>query len=94
VVEAASGEEAVKVALGERPRLVLLSLSTSYIEALTTARRLREEPELSETKVVIISALDVSEVQEVVSEGYGYLPEPIDFDHLKALIGITFGDET
>jgi DNA-binding response OmpR family regulator len=92
-VEAASGEEAVEVALGERPRLVLLDLSTSYIEALTTARRLREEPELNETKVVIISALDISEVQEVIGEGYGYLPKPIDFAHLKALISITFEDE-
>jgi DNA-binding response OmpR family regulator len=93
VVEAASGEEAVEVSLGERPRLVLLNLSTSYIEGLTTARRLREEPQLSEMKIVIISALDVSEVQEVIGEGYGYLPKPVDFTHLKALISITFEDE-
>jgi DNA-binding response OmpR family regulator len=89
----AAGPGAVEVALGVRPRLVLLNLSTPYTDALTIARRLREEPELSETKVVIISALDVSQVQEVIGEGYGYLPKPIDFDHLKALISITFEDE-
>jgi DNA-binding response OmpR family regulator len=91
VLEATGGAEAVEVARRERPRLILLDLSIPYIDGLNTARRLRDEPESSETPIVIISALDVAEVQEVISEGYGYIPKPVDFAHLKALIGVTFG---
>lgn len=88
VAEAAGGEEVVEVALSERPHLILMDLSMPGIDGLTAARRVREEPGLCGTPVIIISALDTLEVRsEVVGAGYGYVPKPFDFDQLKTLIG-------
>lgn len=90
VLQATGGAEAVEVVQRERPALILLDLNIPYADGLAIAHRLREEPESNETKVVIISSLDVAQVQEVLKKGFGYIPKPINFAHLKALISITF----
>ncbi len=56
VVEAGDGLEALEVARAELPDLVLLDVQMPYLNGFDVCRRLRLEPELSKTKIVMLTA--------------------------------------
>jgi DNA-binding response OmpR family regulator len=58
VVEAASGLEALEVALRERPHLVLLDWRMPGQSGITTCRQLRAEAALANTRIAMITGLD------------------------------------
>ena len=55
VVEAADGEEAVRAAERERPRLVLMDGSLPLLDGLSAARRIRESDGSRDVPVVMLS---------------------------------------
>ena len=72
VVEATNGEEAVKVAQAESPRLILMDLSLPVIDGLAATRLIRKLPNFQ---------LDAME-----AGCNGYVTKPIDFNELEELI--------
>ncbi len=65
-----------------------MDLSMPGTDGLTAAGRIREEPGLEGTHLLIVSAFDTLEVRaNVVGAGYRFIPKPVDFDQLKTLIG-------
>ncbi|AVS62653.1 response regulator [Paracidovorax avenae] len=57
--EAASGEAALAVARAERPDLVLLDvMMPGALDGMEVCRRIRADPGLSHTRVIMLSALD------------------------------------
>lgn len=56
VIEAGDGVEALAVARAELPDLVLLDVGMPYMNGFEVCRRLRLEPRLSKTKIVMLTA--------------------------------------
>lgn len=61
VLLAAEGKSAVKIALLEKPHLVLLDIAIPQLDGIEVCRAIRSHPATSHTKVVIVSALNRQE---------------------------------
>ena len=88
VIEAMNGEEAVKLARSESPRLILMDLSLPVIDGLAATRLIRKLPEFEATPIIAVSAHDTSDFQsEAIEAGCNsYVTKPIDFNELEELI--------
>jgi two-component system cell cycle response regulator DivK len=88
VVEATDGEEAVEVALEERPALILMDLSLPKLDGLAATRKIRKHKGLGKVPIVAVSAHDSPESrQEALDAGCNeYVAKPIDFDQLNTLL--------
>jgi len=88
VVEAWNGEEAVRVAREERPKLILMDLSLPIIDGLAATRRIRALPGMRAVPIVAVSAHDTADFHaEALAAGCdSYITKPIDFGELELLI--------
>jgi two-component system, cell cycle response regulator DivK len=88
VVEATDGEEAVELAVIERPELILMDLSLPKLDGLAATRKIREQRGLGHVPIVAVSAHDSPESRkEALAAGCDeYVAKPIDFDQLSALL--------
>lgn len=88
VVEAMNGEEAVRLAESEVPKLILMDLSLPVIDGLAATRLIRKLPDLSDTPIIAVSAHDSSDFQSDALEAgcNSYITKPIDFAELEELI--------
>jgi len=88
VVEATDGEQAVEVALEERPALILMDLSLPRLDGLAATRKIRKQKGLGKVPIVAVSAHDSPESrQEALDAGCNeYVAKPIDFDQLSSLL--------
>lgn len=88
VVEAINGEEAVEIAIRERPGLILMDLSLPKLDGLAATRRIRQDPELRQVPIVAVSAHDTADFHaDALAAGCNdYVTKPIDFDQLEALL--------
>ncbi|MDQ2921624.1 MAG: response regulator [Acidobacteriota bacterium] len=88
VVEAINGEEAVKLASEERPRIILMDLSLPLIDGLTATRRIRTLPGLGKVPIVAVSAHDTADFHsEALAAGCNaYITKPIDYPELEEIV--------
>jgi CheY-like chemotaxis protein len=88
VLEAVNGEEAVEMALKERPGLILMDLSLPLLDGLAATRRIREHWELRAVPIVAVSAHDTADFHaDALAAGCNdYVTKPIDFDQLEGLL--------
>jgi CheY-like chemotaxis protein len=88
VVEASDGEQAVQVALRERPELILMDLSLPKLDGLAATKRIRTHPEFDDIPIVAVSAHDSPQTRsEALNAGCNeYVTKPIDFDRLNTLL--------
>lgn len=92
VFECANGEEALAIALKERPDLILMDLKMPVLDGFMATRMLREIEHLGDVPVIAITAYDMrardfcDHVDELGLGGIEYLPKPIDFDRLDELL--------
>ncbi len=88
VTGAADGEEALEVARAVNPCLILLDLMMPVIDGFQFRAAQLQNPELANTPVVLISALD-DEAQIARRIGpMNELPKPIDVDALLAVVAL------
>jgi len=89
VVAAGSGEEAVRLAEGQSPDLVLMDLQLPGIDGYEALRLLRQNPGLGEVPVIAVTAFAMKEDRERTSrEGFdGYIAKPISVPALTSQIG-------
>lgn len=88
VVEASDGEQAIELAVKEKPALILMDLSLPKLDGLAATRQIRRCEGLGHTPIVAISAHDSPETRtEALDAGCDeYVTKPIDFDQLGALV--------
>ncbi|HVS21616.1 MAG TPA: response regulator [Pyrinomonadaceae bacterium] len=88
VVEASDGEQAVELALQERPALVLMDLSLPKLDGLSATRKIRQRRGFDRIPIVAVSAHDSPEARnEALAAGCNdYVTKPIDFDQLKSVL--------
>ena len=94
VLEATDGEQAMSLAAERRPALILMDLSLPRVDGLAATRRIRQHPEMGHVPIVAVSAHDSADFHaEALAAGCNdYIPKPIDFDQLDALLLRVLGD--
>jgi DNA-binding NarL/FixJ family response regulator len=61
VAEAADGEEAVELARGHRPDVILMDVRMPRTDGLRATARISEDPELSRTRVIVLTTFELDE---------------------------------
>ena len=94
VLEATDGEQAMSLAAERRPALILMDLSLPRVDGLAATRLIRQHPEMGQVPIVAVSAHDSADFHaEALAAGCNdYIPKPIDFDQLDALLLRVLGD--
>jgi CheY-like chemotaxis protein len=89
ILEASDGEQAVRVAVEERPDIILMDLSLPVLDGLDATRRIRQHPDMTDTVIVAVTAhLEPDYRAKALAAGCNaYVTKPIDFDWLNDLIG-------
>jgi CheY-like chemotaxis protein len=80
VVQAADGMEGIKVALAEKPDLILMNINLPKLDGYAATTRLKSEPSLANTPIVALTAntLPGDRERTLVSGCDGYIPKPIE----------------
>ena len=88
VVEATDGEQAVKVALKEKPSIILMDLSLPKLDGLAATREIRRHKGFDNVPILAISAHDGEESRSAALEAgcNEYMTKPIDFDRLTKVV--------
>jgi signal transduction histidine kinase len=95
IFRAGSGEEALELCRAQRPDLVLLDSVLPGLQGLEVCKRIKGDPELSRSSVILISGrVAPGEQAEGLESGAdGYLTKPIErralLAHVRALLRIT-----
>jgi DNA-binding response OmpR family regulator len=82
------GIEALRVAAGYQPDLVLLDISMPELDGFDVASRLRAEPWARNLRIVAVTGWKrVDDRERARTAGFDeYLVKPLDFDRLKAVL--------
>jgi CheY-like chemotaxis protein len=88
VLEARSAEDALVLARGERPQLVLMDIQLPGMDGLAALRELRAMPETRATPVVAVTAFAMNDDRErLLAAGFdGYLEKPVNVRELPSHI--------
>lgn len=88
VLEACEGEEALDVARGARPDVILMDLGLPVLDGLRAAERVRAEPELRDTLILAVTGHNDQEHREGARAAgiNAFVTKPVDFDWLDDLL--------
>jgi DNA-binding response OmpR family regulator len=88
ILEAGDGEEGVRLAVAERPDIILMDLVMPRTNGFDAARRLKSDPTTSSIPVILVSAQRESKSKR---DGFDagaddYVTKPFDFEEVDARI--------
>ncbi|MBT9536654.1 MAG: response regulator [Planctomycetota bacterium] len=88
VIEAVNGAEAVKMAAGHKPDLVLMDLQMPVMNGVEAIRQLKNSPETKDIKIIAVTGLAMeSDRENTMKMGAdGYMAKPIDIRQLPEAI--------
>jgi len=87
-LEAASGEQAIALAVAHAPDLVLMDIRLPDLDGVEVLRRLRSDKRVSAMPVLAVTAQAMRGDQErFLAAGFdGYVPKPVDITALVAVV--------
>ncbi len=77
VIEADNGTDGLRLAREERPDVITLDVIMPGIDGWATLAAIRDDPDLSETPVIMLTVLDERPMGEALGAS-GYLTKPVD----------------
>jgi len=89
VLEAADGDEAVKLAQSDHPDLILMDLMMPRMDGLTATRKIRDDEDAELASVPIIALTALGNAAEEVAKASGcneVVAKPMDFSRLEPLL--------
>ncbi len=88
VVEAVSGEDALRLAAADPPALVLMDIQLPGIDGIETLRRLRAEAATAAVPVIAVTASAMThDRQKIMAAGFdGYETKPIELKSFLATV--------
>jgi signal transduction histidine kinase/CheY-like chemotaxis protein len=87
VIEAGSGEEALKIAADQQIEAILLDLYMPGLSGWETLQRLRNNPETAEIPVVVLSVLSSNLRPQLSGDAQGWIQKPFNEKLLFAELG-------
>jgi DNA-binding response OmpR family regulator len=93
VIEAHDGCEALRRVRETHPDVVLLDVMMPHLTGSDVARRMRSDPELADTPVVLFSCVDESEVDWRGAGADLFLQKPMDMRELPAVVRRLSGED-
>lgn len=90
VCVAADGEEAIEVAVAERPDLIFMDVCLPGKSGYQVTVEIKQHPELRDTPVVFLSSQSAAEDggQSFAAGGAIYLRKPINDNQLRDMLGL------
>ena len=85
-LEATNGDEAIRLALEERPDLVILDLMLPKLSGLDVLARLRSEPAAGRPRVIVMSAWADAEDAALSAGADRFIAKPFELDDLSAIV--------
>ena len=88
LLKATDGEEALDMAMSERPDLIIMDIQLPKMSGLEVTRKLRETPAFSHTPIIAITAYAMKgDKERVIESGCdAYLSKPINTRELPEMI--------
>lgn len=88
VLEATDGDEAVGIARGERPALILMDLMMPAMDGYTACSAIKADPEIKVIPVIILTAIGHELNKKFAAEmgADGYITKPFTIEELKDAI--------
>ncbi len=89
ILEAENGEEAVKVAVNQKPDLILMDILMPQMDGLTACYAIKRNQATKQIPVVMLTAVDYElnrKLSQDVMGAQGYITKPFDSQTLKAII--------
>ena len=88
VLEAMNGEDAVRAALEQKPRLILMDVMMPEKDGFQAIREIRQIPELASTPIIAVTAMDGARELALTAGANDYVRKPVD---IRRLIGMVNG---
>ncbi len=91
LAEARDGEEALKIAVAERPDIILIDIQIPKVDGLEVTRRIRAMDDLKDIKIIAITAhaMEGDRKKFLVAGCDGYIAKPINtrtfIDEIEAI---------
>jgi two-component system cell cycle response regulator DivK len=91
LLKATDGEAALDLATSQRPDLILMDIRLTKMDGFQVTKKLRENPEFSDTPIIALTAHAMAGDREsVIKSGCNaYLSKPIDTHELLEMIAET-----
>ena len=88
LLKATDGEEALDVALKERPALIIMDIQLPKLSGLEVTRKLRQVPEFNNVSIVAVTAYAMKGDEEkfIAAGCNAYLAKPINTRELPKMI--------
>ena len=88
VLEATDGLEAIEMAVGSAPDLVIMDVSLPEVDGITATERIRASEGVRQMPIVALSAHDTESYQQraIAAGCQAYMTKPVDFADLESLI--------
>lgn len=96
VVEADDGEEAVKVAVNQKPDLILMDILMPKMDGLTACYAIKRNQATKEIPVVMLTAVDYElnrKLSQDVMGAQGYITKPFEAEALMSMIAKFLAEE-
>ena len=86
--QAADGEEALEVAVREKPDLIIMDIRIPKIDGIEVTRRLRQMPVFSHTPIIVVTAYAMKgDREKFIDAGCdAYIPKPINTRQLSRMV--------
>jgi two-component system, cell cycle response regulator DivK len=87
-LEATTGADGVRLALEQRPDMILMDIQLPDIDGIEALRRIRADPALDGTPVLAVSASVMpDEQQKIVASGFdAYVTKPLSLKDFNATV--------
>jgi two-component system, cell cycle response regulator DivK len=88
MIEAQDGEAGVRIAVSERPDLILMDIQLPLLDGYEATRRIKADPALCAIPIIVVTsyALGGDEAKARAAGCDGYVPKPYSPRHLLAKI--------
>ena len=88
LLKATDGQEALDVATGEQPDLIIMDIQLPKVSGLEVTRKLRASPAFTRILIIGLTAYAMKEDRETVIEAGcdAYLPKPFSIRELREMI--------
>src|SRR6185295_13866706 len=95
VIEAGDGAQALKLVRAERPELVITDIVMPVMDGYQFLRALRCDPELSSTRVIVLSADYLEAEARALTRACGvshFLTKPVEPAQMLAMVDLTLAE--